>query len=155
MAPSTGSAVGQSLFTPISHPQLRRLGRKNIHVFLRERENYLLCIADAQAIGSTIQPISLKASIDRDLLLSLVEFGEFAEVTSLANLTEDNLKAWLGAKEKVSLESLSLQELETAIKSNIRINVNEPDPEMRIKGLFMDFKTFLRTKMGTPRGIEP
>lgn len=32
------------------------------------------------------------------------------------------------------------------MKSHVRINMNEPDPEIRNKGLFMDFNTFLRTK---------
>ena len=108
--------------------------------------NYILGIADAQATGSTIQTISIRASIDRDLLLSLVEPGEFAGISLESEFTDENLQEWLNANEKASVESLSLEEPEAAIKSNFRMNINKPDPEVGIKGLFVDVKTFLRIR---------
>lgn len=141
-----GPSGGQPIFTPIVHPELRRLGRKNIHIFLRERERYILRLEDAQASGSSVQPVSLKASVDPDLLLSMVEFGEFDNVTSLTELTDDNLRQWLDDKDEVSFDSLSAEALNAAVTQAVRINVHEPDPEMRVKALFMEYKTFLRIK---------
>ena len=145
MAPS-GTTAGQPVFTPIAHPVLRRYGRKAIHTFIREREQYLLRIADATASGATVSPISIKSSIEPDLLLSLVEFGEFDGVTAVHGLTEDILEAWLQDKDATSLDSLTLLDLEAAVKAFVRINVHEEDPEMRIKSLFLDYKTFLRQR---------
>lgn len=146
MARSTGPTVGQSLFTPIPHLQLRKLGRKHIHLFLREKKNYDLSIADTQATGSTIHPIYIRASIYRDFLLSLVEFGEFTGVSNPSDVTKYDLQEWLNANENFSFKSFSIQEIKTAIKSHVHVNSNAPDLERRIKSLFVDFKTFLRTK---------
>lgn len=134
------------MFTPISHPELRRLGRKNIHTFVRERARYLLRIQDVQASGSTISPVSLKASIDPDLLTSMIEFGEFDNVETIEQLSETNIQSWLDTQSEVSFDTLTVEELNSAVRSAVRINVHESDPEMRIKSLFMDYKTFLRTK---------
>jgi hypothetical protein len=54
MAPNEGPQSGQVLFTTVSHPELRTLGRKSIHTFLRERERYLLRIADANTSGGNV-----------------------------------------------------------------------------------------------------
>ena len=89
---SSSPTVGQHLFTPVSHPVLRRYGRKQIHTFVREREQYLLKIQEVNDSGGKISAISIKASIDPDLLLSLVEIGEFPGVSKAEALSEDTLK---------------------------------------------------------------
>ena len=137
---------GQHLFTPIAHPELCRLGQKRIHAFLRERERYLLHINDAQATGSSISAISLKSSLDPDLLLSLVEFDEFDGVISVNELSEEALKNWLDDKETVNFDTLTTTELENSIRPSVRMKINEKDPELRIKALFVDYKTFLRVR---------
>ena len=43
----------------------------------------------------------------------------------------------------IALKSVTLEELES-IKSSVRINI-QTDPELRIKYLFIDYRTFLRT----------
>lgn len=146
MPPPATPLAGQALFTPISHPELRRLGRKNIHTFVRERARYLLRIQDVQTSGSTINPVSLKASIDPDLLMSMIEFEEFEGVTELSGLTEGMIKSWLNTQSEVSFDSLTVEELNNAVRAAVRMNIHETDPEMRIKSLFMDYKSFLRTK---------
>lgn len=134
------------MFTPITHPELRKLGRKHLHNFIRERERYLLRLEDIKASGASVQPVSLKTSIDPDLLLSLVEFGEFNDTEKLEDLTEGKIQSWLDEKSNVSLDSMTVEDLNAAVKTSVRINVHESDPEMRIKALFMDYKTFLRIK---------
>ena len=44
------------------------------------------------------------------------------------------------------MDSLSKENVEAIVKSSVRINVSEPDPELRIKSLFMDYRTLLRTR---------
>ena len=147
MAPSqTDSNAGQHLFTPVSHPELHKLGRRHIHKFLRERERYLLRILDVNSSGGSLQPVSIKSSIDPDLLLSLVEFGEFDNITTVSSLSEDTLKSWLEQKDAVELSSLSVGDLDATVRSNVRMNIHGIDPELRIKTLFIDYKNFLRSR---------
>ncbi len=71
---------------------------------MRERERYLLKVADAVSSGVNIIPTTLKASFDTDLLLSLVTLEQFAGVSDIAGVTEDHLKTWLADKDEVELE---------------------------------------------------
>ena len=103
-------------------------------------------IQDANASGSALTPVPLKSSIDHDLLLSLIAFETFAGIQEFNDLTEDILEEWLRSKKEVKLESISLEELETAIKSVVKINVHESDAELRIRGSFSDYQTLLRHK---------
>lgn len=139
-----GPSTGQPMFTPISHPELRKLGRNPIHNFLLARENYLLRVQDSMSSGSSITPVPLRSSIDRDILLSLISFETFPGVSKFDDLTEEVLEAWLKEKDEVKLESISLEDLELTIKNGIRINVHEADAELRIQSLFSDYQTLLR-----------
>lgn len=147
MSSTAGPSAGQNVFVPISHLVLRKIGCKDIHLFWRERENYILTVKGAQQSGSTILSVSLAASLNRDLLTSLIEEGEFGDaVGNEEQATDDIIQKWLDSNRTVSLEYITLAELETAIKTFIRITVNETDPELRIKSLFIDYRSFLRTK---------
>jgi len=145
MAPP-GPSVGQHLFTPVSHPELRRLGRKAVQTFIRERERYMLKIDDANASGANVSAVSIKASIDTDLLLSLIDFDEFPGVSKFEELKEETLEEWLEEQNVLKLEAISLPDLEAAIKCTVKMNIHEPDPAMRIKAVFLDYRTLLRTK---------
>lgn len=78
----TEGPSSQLLFTPISHTEPRKLGRKHIHTFLVERERYILRVKDAQSTGGNQESVSVIASIDPDLLTSLIDLGEFGESVS-------------------------------------------------------------------------
>jgi hypothetical protein len=144
MAPSEVHQAGQLMFTPVTHPDLRTLGRKKIHLFLRERERYLLRIADASASGDTVQAISIKASTDPELLQSLVDLGELGyDTETIEGVNEETLNQWLAARDEAKLETLSPDENKSAVLAAVRLNVNKPDAELRIMKLFMDYRTFL------------
>lgn len=138
MVPRTPSSTGQHLFTPVSHPELHTLGRKNIHTFLRQRERYLLKVGDANAAGPTITPTTLKSSVDTELLLSLVALEEFPGAETIQDVTEDQVKTWLNAKDDVELHNLSLDEREASILASVRVKIHEPDASLRIIALFSD-----------------
>jgi len=67
-------------------------------------------------------------------------------VSSLCDLTEDAVLDYLKNNLEVEFESYALEDLDAAVKSSVRINVNESDPKMRIKMLFVDYKNFLRNR---------
>ena len=62
------NSTSSNLFVPITHLELKRLGGKAIHTFLRARDKYQLQIEGAKATGSYVVPLSILTSIDRDLL---------------------------------------------------------------------------------------
>ena len=120
------------------HPKLRKLGRRQIHIFLKEREHYFPRIQYGQSSGHTLPVIPLRSSVDHDLLLSLICLRRFPGVDDFSQLTDDILLKYIRNKDEVRLESVSLEELESSISSSVKINVNEPDPELQIQALFTD-----------------
>lgn len=108
--PDRGPSSGHYLFTPLAHPILFKLGRKSIHTFLKERETYLLRMQDVKTSGGTIDPVSVKASVDQDLLLSPVEFGEVGvSVIDFKNISDE-----VHGKVGIEVDSLSATDLETS-----------------------------------------
>lgn len=70
--------------------------------------------------------------MEHDFLLSLIKF-DFPSVKGFSELTDYNLLNYLKSKDKVKLESVSLDELETAIKAAVNIDGHEPGAELRIQ----------------------
>ena len=126
MAPNDGPTGGHHTFTPISHPELTVLGSREIHTFLCERERYLLRIKDANDSGNKITPISIKYSIETDLLLSLIDLGELGDnVTSIDDVDDDFLREWLRSKDKTQIWTSSLEDIETAVEASARVNEDQ------------------------------
>lgn len=128
------------------YPKLKKLGRKQIHAFLKDREQYLLRVKDAIASGHNLPIVPLIFSVDHDLLLSLFQFKCFPGANEFSQVTDEILMTYLKSKDEVKLEAVSLEDLEVAVKSSVKINVHEPDAELRILALFTDYQTLLRTK---------
>lgn len=70
----------QHILTPVDYPDVLHLGQKQIDYFLRERERYFLCFQDARTGGSSSNAISIKCSVEPDLLLFLMELGQFGHL---------------------------------------------------------------------------
>ena len=138
-----GPTSGQPVFTPISHPVLKRCGQKYIRQFIDKREQYLSHIDDAQAAGSTISAVSLKSSIDRRLLKNLVLYKELPNITKVDDATDQALQTWLDRQDGRGTEDLSPEALEALVKKSVFMNVSEGDPEHRSKSLFWDYTDFL------------
>ena len=142
--------AGQPVFTPISHPRLTRYGRLDVYYFLKNREKYLLQIADACKSGAKIEPISLRASIDTELLenaLFLQEFGP--SINKISELHDDMIESWLKQDQSNSLDMATTDEIEKAVLKYVQIRNNERDPIYRIKCLFISYQKFSSfTSMG-------
>ena len=107
----------------------------------------MLAIHDAQATGADIKPISLKASIDTDILESAIFLCDFGDdVDDIAQLTEEHISAWLSDGQGESLSDLTKDEIDKAVKANVHIRMSESDASFRIKSLFMTYHKFLCTK---------
>lgn len=133
------------VFAPQEHPKLLTLGRMPIHKFLRERDNYLLNVKEAQLQGSYFQPVRLVASIDTDLLQSLIDLETFPNVSNISELSDASLNIWLQERSSVGLEAVDdIDKLSKLVVKHVQMKVNEKDADCRIRLLFSDYKKFLR-----------
>ena len=104
----------------------------------------MLRVKNAEASGHFLPIDPLISSVDHDLLLWLIKIDCFPTVKNFVERTDDILLNYLKSKEEVKLESVSLDELEAAIKCAVKIDVHEPDAELRIQTLLTDYQTTLR-----------
>ena len=88
------------MFFPTQYPELKTLGSKAIHTFLRERERYLRLANEAAAQGSRHQPVSLVASVKFELLKALISLDTFEGVRDISSLTDVTLQVWLSEKDE-------------------------------------------------------
>jgi len=141
---SEGEAQSSTtLFAPLKHPELRRLGSKSIQTFLAQREQYLLRAKDAEEQGSTFKPISLTNSVEFKLLKALVQLGTFEGVQQVSELSDVALKKWLELQLEDALENVTAEELQSMLKKKVRTDMAETDPKLRIIALFTDYISFL------------
>lgn len=140
------TVVGLPVFVPQRHPERKQLQRRTIHTFLQEREQYVRRVNDAHSQGSTFELVTLVTSVDIDLLQSLIALDTVEDVTDAKDLSDEGLLQWLTEQDHGTLESFSLEQLETIIKKTLRMKVNEPDPKLREMALFTDCKTLLRQR---------
>ena len=127
-------------------PTLKGLGRKHINIFLKARQQYLLLVKDAEASVHSLLIVPLISCVDHDLLLSLIIIDCLPTVKDFVELTDDIRLNYLKSKEELKPESVSVDELEAAIRSAVKIDVHEPDTELRIQEIFTDHQTTLWNK---------
>eukprot|EP00172_Hildenbrandia_rubra_P002850 Plantae.Rhodophyta-Hildenbrandia_rubra.ctg40310.p1 GENE.Plantae.Rhodophyta-Hildenbrandia_rubra.ctg40310~~Plantae.Rhodophyta-Hildenbrandia_rubra.ctg40310.p1 ORF type:complete len:255 (+),score=38.86 Plantae.Rhodophyta-Hildenbrandia_rubra.ctg40310:107-871(+) len=93
-----------------------------------------------------MRPISVRPSVDRDFLESLVDLGEFDGIGAFSELTDDLISAWLEAKVEEDFEPLTIEALESEAQRSARMNICEADPALRVTTLFTGCASFLRSK---------
>ena len=136
--------AGQPVFTPIKHPVLRKYERLDVFYFLKNREKYISAIEDTCKTGGTIKPLSLKACINTELLENAVYLDEFGSSTnSLADVTDDMILRWLKADQENSLDSVTVDQIETAVRAGVQMRMSERDATYRVKSLFISYRKFL------------
>ena len=139
-------AVGQPLYAPIAHPELRQLGLRQITRFLQEREKYVSQVSAARAAGASIQPVPLTSSVDSQLLRSLVGIGVLKGAAQVADVTDDMLKEYLERSLGAVAEHLSAENLDKLVKRSVHFNTRELDPSLRATRLITDYMTFLQAR---------
>ena len=135
------------------HPKIMKLGHQQIRNFLKDCEQYLLRAHDSEAsayhvkeryeVLHAVPTVPLVLSVDHDLLLSFIKFECFPSVIKFSQLTEEIILHHIKSKDEVRVESVSLDDLESAVKASVKITTNEPDAELRIQALFTDYKALL------------
>jgi len=140
---SSSRADGPPMFLATHYPELKQLGRRVIHAFLEERARYLRLVADARGQGSTMRPVSLVSSVKFELLKALVALKTFPGIQSVDNLKNDILKKWLENQDKVTVDTCSVDELDSAVKKKLFMKMKEPDASMRVMNVFTDYLELL------------
>lgn len=97
-------------------PRLTQLGQGTIHTFLQERERCVRRMDDAQTQGSTFELVAVVASVDTELLQSVVDLDTFMDVTAVPDLSDEYLLNWLIEQDHGTLQSFTLDLLEAIVK---------------------------------------
>jgi hypothetical protein len=88
----------------------------------------------------------IKFSIELDLLLSLIELGQFTPaVDSIEKLNDTHIQTWLDKNREAKTDSLPFSRLYALVSKFLPIRMNEKDVAQRIVTLFADYTTWLRT----------
>lgn len=66
--------------------------------------NRLTAALDERAFGDKIIAMYTTSKINQDFLLSLMEFREIVDATTLASISKDALHAWLHDMDEVRVE---------------------------------------------------
>lgn len=137
------TSIGPPVFIPHKHPELRTLGKKAIRIFLKERARYEQKAAHAANQGSMFTPASIVASIDFELLTSLIEMQIFDQVTDIADLRDEVLLRWLQVQAGVTSTSFDTTDIQALLQRSVKFRFYEPNVSLRIISLFTDYKKFL------------
>jgi hypothetical protein len=150
-AVAPNETVGNTIFTPlvanIDHPVLMRLGKASIRKFLIDRDAYVWEIEErsAQDNGRIGRLVSLKFSIDPQVLESLMDLRQFgADIILVALVTDDLLRSWLEKHREIRKDRLPASQVQAIITKSLRINMLEGYHEQRMIMLLSDYESLLR-----------
>lgn len=150
MTESSERAVGSSafpIFQPISAPTLLTVGQKPLRKFAILRQQYEARIEErkAQPGGESLHAVSLKSSIDSDLLASLIQLGRFGRsVDTIEKVTDVHVKEFVEKGSNIKLSHLSREHLDRTIRQRLSMDTRELDAEQRIDKLFALYFFILR-----------
>ncbi|CAN8069970.1 unnamed protein product [Agarophyton chilense] len=117
-----------NLFAPVQPPCLPAISCKAIQEFLAERSSYEAAV-EAQP---GINPVPYVSCFDAIFLRSLVRARLFGkDVTDVNQLSDDLIKTKLLGRSG-GVRSVSYEEVMADVKRNIKPDVSEPDPSLRI-----------------------
>ena len=101
-----------------------------------------------QNSGRVSHPVSIKNSIDLDLLQSLIDLGEFPNINKLEDLADAVISSWLKLQNDTSIGTLFLKDFEEQLEASVVTNMGEKDIKIRIRSLLVLYLTFLRKNKG-------
>ena len=146
MASPSGTNAGKTQYGSILHPVLRDVDPTSLSAFLRKRQEYLRVVEDHRTAGLDVKAISLKSSIDADLLASMVGESQFDGVEQVEELTDEHVRQWMKAMTAEGPEAVDPEEMEAAVLSSVRLRDNIGSSKLRSMQLFLDYRTFLRAQ---------
>ena len=124
---ATAPAVGQPPCSPIAHPELRQIGRKQISNILQDMEKYLAQVSATPTAGTTVQLVPLTASIESELSLSPLAIGALKGAMKVSEVRDEMINTYLESRVGASSENLTATNLERLIKRAVQFNVREVD----------------------------
>lgn len=131
----------------LQFPRLESVNRKAMMRFLNERWHIIEALRDI--VSRPDEPFipSLKASIDKDILISLIVNGEFPDdVLCINDISEEALQDWFGDVAESCMKDVDLNQLRQELLKKVFWNMEECDVCMRVNQLFKDYAFFLRSK---------
>jgi hypothetical protein len=148
MNPLEGSSqYVASIFQPLSATTLNRLSQQSIRTFLQDCDGYVSALQERrnQPGGEALVASSLVASIDRDILQNLCMLGDLGAVSSVDEVRDAHVKAWLDGFRTRRAELVSEADIDALAKGKVRMNLKERDSSSRTLELFSSYLSVLRT----------
>jgi RNase H-like domain found in reverse transcriptase/Integrase core domain/Reverse transcriptase (RNA-dependent DNA polymerase)/Chromo (CHRromatin Organisation MOdifier) domain len=137
--------VGAPVFQPLPHPELKAIGQENVRAFIEARNRYRAAIEERNTEpGVKITPVSVKASIDADLLTSICELEILGPQVTIENVTSVNIQSWLDKFTINSKDHASISQIEELVGKHVRLDLKEPNATQRVTKLFATYTTLLR-----------
>lgn len=88
--------------------------------------------------------VSLLASVDEDVLECMIVMDMIERIGNYDELKNEHIERWLCKVELSYRPPTTPDQITTAVKSNVRIQYNDVNPEIWIQSLFIDYVTLLR-----------
>lgn len=130
-----------TVFAAITHPILEFIDREAVSDLIRGRERYERQIKEKQVELPTLTAAPYTASIDLDVLETMVFFGKFdiiAPDVEAQDPTSDHIKTFITGRVAAPLEGFDSKVIENALKG-IRVPTRIPNPEAHILSYANEF----------------
>ena len=150
--PTDGHKV-KRFSSSVDHPFLDRFDPLSIRVFLRAYDAYCREVK-ARASQLTpetstplepVKPVSLIFCVDAEQLESAVQCGMIKGCNDIQALTDENLRSYLDSESEESTTTVTEADLTKLVESKLRMDMTVTSAHGRMKLLFMDYTSLLRT----------
>lgn len=132
--------------TVLDTPMLKRLGREEIKSFLIEWKKCQEKKDRWRSREGTAHVVLATDCVDKELLQNLVDLQTFPSVTSVSGISQSGLIFWLQNRADASSECMDMEKLAEELKEKVKMNIDEPDADCRVRMLFVDYLNFLRLR---------
>jgi hypothetical protein len=136
--------AGAHVFQTVQHPELDMLGLVAIRDFLKKRARYLRLVAQKEdkADGVEVTPITVVASIDTELLESLIDMEEI-DAESVDDCTDESVMEYLESTQERS-GSVTAEYVKAEVLAKESFTMSEKNPAPRVTKEVADYYSLHR-----------
>jgi hypothetical protein len=135
--------AGAPMFQALQHPELDTLGLVAIRNFLKKRARYLRLVAqNNKTDGVNVTPITVVASIDPELLESLIDM-EKIDADSVDDCTDESVMEFLESTQNRDA-SVTAEFIKSEVLAKVTFAMSKKDPALRVMKAVADYYSLLR-----------
>jgi hypothetical protein len=135
--------AGAPMFQAVQHPELYTLGLVAIRDFLKKRARYLRLLAqNNKADGANVTPVTVAASIDKELLENLIDMEEIYS-NSVDDCTDESMMEFLESTQERDA-SVTADFVKAEVLAKVTFVMSEKDPVLRVMKAVVDYYSLHR-----------